>query len=251
MLLWRPRRGGREAECAGLENRSGCKPTVGSNPTPSATLTDDVPAVVAAYRWHVALPFPRRSRGLRRRDRRAAGDGRHRRTGVRASARQLHGQSRHSRRDWSGRDDHGGPRPGRDPGVRGHPRHRRRWRRAPEPDRRRPVRRDDVCDLGLRPGRLDRRLRVRAGAAHRTRPRPPVWRRRTTDAPARLPLRGRCGRSGRGRNPRAVGDGSDGRRPNWLARGLGRGRRRSHDRRERRPRDEPERPPHRRTRSRR
>ena len=42
MLLWRPRRGGRAAECAGLENRSGCKPTVGSNPTPSATLTDDV-----------------------------------------------------------------------------------------------------------------------------------------------------------------------------------------------------------------
>ena len=104
---------------------------------------------------------------------------------------------------------------------------------------------DDLCDLGLRPGRLDRRIRVRAGAAHRTRPRAPDGRRRTTDAPARLPLRGRCGRSGRGRNPRAVGDGSNGRRPNWLARGLGRGRRRSHDRRERRPRDEPERPPHR------
>ncbi len=31
---------------------------------------------------------------------------------------------------------------------------------------RRPVRHDDVCDLGLRPGRLGRRLRLRAGAAH-------------------------------------------------------------------------------------
>ena len=32
-----PRRGGRVDECSGLENRRGCKPTVGSNPTPSAT----------------------------------------------------------------------------------------------------------------------------------------------------------------------------------------------------------------------
>ena len=30
--------GGRAVECTGLENRRGCKPTVGSNPTLSATL---------------------------------------------------------------------------------------------------------------------------------------------------------------------------------------------------------------------
>src|SRR5918996_1134065 len=34
--LVRPRRGGRADECSGLENRRGCKPTVGSNPPPSA-----------------------------------------------------------------------------------------------------------------------------------------------------------------------------------------------------------------------
>ena len=32
------RRGGRAVECNGLENRRGLTPTVGSNPTPSATL---------------------------------------------------------------------------------------------------------------------------------------------------------------------------------------------------------------------
>lgn len=30
------RMGGRVVECTGLENRQGCKPFVGSNPTPSA-----------------------------------------------------------------------------------------------------------------------------------------------------------------------------------------------------------------------
>ncbi len=32
------RTGGRAVECTGLENRRGCKPSVGSNPTLSATL---------------------------------------------------------------------------------------------------------------------------------------------------------------------------------------------------------------------
>src|SRR5438128_912799 len=37
-VYWRfsIRRGGRAVECGGLENRCGCKLTVGSNPTPSA-----------------------------------------------------------------------------------------------------------------------------------------------------------------------------------------------------------------------
>ena len=36
MAVCNHRRGGREVDCSGLENRRGCKPSVGSNPTPSA-----------------------------------------------------------------------------------------------------------------------------------------------------------------------------------------------------------------------
>lgn len=32
-MIWK---GGSEVDCVGLENRSGCKPTLGWNPTPSA-----------------------------------------------------------------------------------------------------------------------------------------------------------------------------------------------------------------------
>src|SRR5438094_4232741 len=37
-LCWRVGMGGRAVEGTGLENRQGCKPLVGSNPTPSAIL---------------------------------------------------------------------------------------------------------------------------------------------------------------------------------------------------------------------
>jgi hypothetical protein len=42
-----PRRGGRAVECGGLENRCGCKLTVGSNPTPSA----EMPAIRLTTRF--------------------------------------------------------------------------------------------------------------------------------------------------------------------------------------------------------
>jgi hypothetical protein len=52
------------ADSDGLENRCGCKPTVGSNPTPSASQKWFLMPMAVARRWGVAeqLVAPRRTR---------------------------------------------------------------------------------------------------------------------------------------------------------------------------------------------
>ena len=47
----RERTGGRAVECTGLENRQGCKPFVGSNPTLSASLPITLASVLTGRAW--------------------------------------------------------------------------------------------------------------------------------------------------------------------------------------------------------